>query len=311
MRAMLVTAFGEPGTVGDKPRPEPEAGELLVRVRAAGVNAMDAMVRAGFMKDFMEHRFPLTPGQDYAGTVEALGPEVEGFAPGDEIFGAVGKAYLGGGSFAEYVTVNAALASRRPAGLAPEAAAALTTAGTTALVAVDALDAEAGDTIAVVGAAGGVGGFAVQLATLRGFRVVAVTREEHEPFVRELGAIEVLDYRRGDLTSQLRRAVPDGLAGIVDVFHDADGLLALVPAIKPGGTIATPSAMGAEAAFEGQSVRVRPVRAAVNRAGELAHLAAEGTLKVPLETLPLDQAPEAVHRQATRGNRGKLVLKVG
>lgn len=311
MRAMVVETFGQAGTIGEKPRPEVEEGELLVKVRAASVNAMDAMVRAGFAKDFMEHRFPLTLGLDYAGTVEAVGPGVDGFAVGDEVFGAVGKSYQGGGTFAEYVTANAAVAAHRPSGLSPEAAAALPTAGTTALAAVDALGADRGQTVAVVGASGGVGGFAVQLAALRGLKVVAVTRPEHEAYVRELGATEFVDYTDGDLTEKLRTVAPEGLAGLADVFHDAQGLLALVPAIKPGGRIATPSAMGTEQAFEGQPVTAQYVRAAQARVGELGTLAAEGRLTVPFEVLPFEQAPEAVHRQSTRGNRGKLVISIG
>src|SRR6266566_1022876 len=164
MRAFFVNTFGETGEVGERTKPEPGEGELLVRVRAAGVNAMDPVIRAGFAKDFMEHRFPITPGLDYAGTIEAIGPGVAGFTTGDEIFGSVGKSYMGEGSFAEYVTVAAGLAARRPAGLSPEVAAALPIAGGTALAAIDALDAKPGETIAVVGAARGVGGFVVQLA---------------------------------------------------------------------------------------------------------------------------------------------------
>jgi NADPH:quinone reductase-like Zn-dependent oxidoreductase len=310
MRAFLVNTFGEPGQIGERPKPEAAEGQLLVRVRAAGVNAMDPIIRAGFAKDFMEHRFPLTPGLDYAGTVEAIGPGVTGFAVGDEVFGSVGKSFAGEGSFAEYVTVAAALATRRPAGLSPEAAAALPLAGSTALAAIDALDAKPGDTIAVVGAAGGVGGFVVQLAVLRGLKVIAVTRSEHADYVRGLGASDVVDYTTGDLTGQLQAKAPEGLAGIVDVFHDAQHLLALVPAVRPGGRIATPAAMGAAQAFAGQPVTAHNVRAATDRVGELAELAANGSLKIEVEVLPLDQAAEAIHRQSTRGNRGKLVLAV-
>jgi NADPH:quinone reductase-like Zn-dependent oxidoreductase len=97
MRAFMVEQFGDAGSVGERPKPDAGDGQLLVRVRAAGVNAFDPVVRAGFLKDFMEHRFPLTPGLDYAGTVEALGPGVAGFAVGDEVFGAVGKPYQGEG----------------------------------------------------------------------------------------------------------------------------------------------------------------------------------------------------------------------
>jgi NADPH:quinone reductase len=310
MRAFMVNTFGEVGQLGERSKPEPAEGELLVRVRAAGVNAMDPIIRAGFAKDFMEHRLPITPGLDYAGSVEALGPGVDGFAIGDEVFGAVGKPYFGEGSFAEYVTVNAALAAKRPATLTPEVAAALPTAAGTALAAVDSLDAKQGDMIAVVGAAGGVGGFVVQLAALRGIKVIAVTRPEHAAYVRGLGASDVVDYTKAGLTAQLQAKAPEGLAGIVDVFHDAQQLLALAPAVRSGGRIATPAAMGAAEAFAGQPVTAHNVRAATDRVGELADLAADGSLKVEVEVLPLEQAADAIHRQSTRGNRGKLVLAV-
>jgi NADPH:quinone reductase-like Zn-dependent oxidoreductase len=313
MRAFVINEFGETGHVGEKPKPEAGEGQLLVRVRAAGVNAMDPVFRAGFAKDFMEHRFPLTPGLDYAGTVQEVGSGVEGFAIGDEVFGAVGKPYAGEGTFAEFVAVTAASAAHRPPGLAPDAAAALPTAGGTALAAVDALDAKPGDTIAVIGAAGGVGGFAVQLAALRGLKVIAVTRSEHADYVRELGASDFVDYHAGSLAEQLGARVPEGLTGIIDVFHDAAHLVALVPAIKPGGRIATPAAMGVDQAFGGQPVTAVMVRAATDAGSvtELGRLAEAGRLNVPIEVLPLDQAADAIHRQSTRGNRGKLVLTLG
>src|SRR5215210_7261508 len=153
MRAFIVNAFGDTGQVGERPKPEPTEGQLLVRVRAAGVNAMDPIIRAGFARDFMEHRFPLTLGLDYAGTVEAIGPGVTGFAVGDEVFGSVGKSFAGEGSFAEYATVSAAVAAHRPPSITPEVAAALPLAGGTALASLDAVGAESGDAIAVVGAA--------------------------------------------------------------------------------------------------------------------------------------------------------------
>ncbi len=310
MRAFLIPEFGATGSVGEKSRPEPGEGELLVRVRYAGVNAMDPIIRAGFMKDFMEHRFPLTPGLDYAGTVEEIGAGVEGFAIGDEVFGSAGKPHAGDGTFAEYATVNAALAAHRPAELAPEVAAALPLAGGTALAAVDALEARAGDVVAVVGAAGGVGGLATEIAALRGLRVVAATRGEHLDHVRKLGAGDAIDYTKGDLTERLRAAVPDGLAGIIDVFHDAQGLLALAPAVRAGGRIVTPIARGLEEAFADQPVTAVFVAAARDRVAELGTLAVAGSLHVPVEVLPLDEAAEAIHRQSTRGNRGKLVLRI-
>lgn len=310
MRAFIIPEFGDRGSVGERPKPEPGEGQILVRVRAASVNAMDPIFRGGYYKDFMEHRLPLTPGLDYAGTVEAIGPGVEGIAVGDEVFGAAGKPYAGEGTLAEYVTGTAQLAARRPERLSLEQAAALPTAGTTALAAVDALELDEGATIAIVGAAGGVGAFATQLAARRGIEVIALTKGDNTAFVRELGAADVIDYTAGDITEELRARRPEGLDGIIDLFHDAQGLLALVPAVKPGGRIVSPVAMGAEQAFEGQPVTALVVRAATDRAAELGELAADGALTVPVEVLPLDRAAEAIDRQATRQVRGKLVLTI-
>lgn len=310
MRAFIIPEFGNPGRMGEKPTPTLDDGQILVRVKAAGVNAMDPIFRAGFARDFMEHRFPLTPGLDYAGTVAAVAPDVARFAVGDEVFGAVGKPYAGDGSFAEYVAVNATLAAHRPLELLPAVAAGLPTAGGTALAAVDAVGADGGDSIAVIGAAGGVGGFAVQLAVLRGLHVIAVTRPEHAAYVQELGAADVIDYTVGNVTEDLRAKAPNGLAGIIDVFDDTTGLLALVPAVRPGGRIVSPAAMDIERAFAGQPVSGHAVRAATNRVVELGELAASGRLRVDVEVLPLERAAEAIHRQSTRGHRGKLVLEV-
>ena len=101
MRALFYPDFGVDGVVGDRPTPEAGEGQVLVKVKAAAINAMDPILASGAFKDFMEHRLPLTPGSDYAGTVVAVGPGVSGIAIGDEVFGDVGKMYAGEGSLAE------------------------------------------------------------------------------------------------------------------------------------------------------------------------------------------------------------------
>jgi NADPH:quinone reductase-like Zn-dependent oxidoreductase len=284
---------------------------MLVRVKAAGVNAMDPAMRAGFTKDWREHRFPLTPGSDYAGTVEAVGPGVQEFAVGDEVFGDIGKSFYGEGSFAELVAVDAKLAAKRPSQVSAIHASTLARAGGTAFAAVDALGAQPGDTIAVVGAGGGVGSYAVRLAVARGVRVIAATRPEQADYVRSLGASDVVDATAPDLADQLKALAPGGLAGIVDVFHDAASLEPLTAAVRDGGTISTPAAMGAEQAFAGQRVTARNVRAAVDHMAELGELAAAGKLDVRIEELPLEQTAEALDRMASNGTVGKLVIVVG
>jgi NADPH:quinone reductase-like Zn-dependent oxidoreductase len=310
MRSYAVAEFGTPGTIIDRPVPQPDEGQILVHVQAAGVNAMDPILASGVARGFLEHRLPLTPGIEYAGVVAAVGPGVTDVAVGDAVFGAVGKPYFGDGSWAEYVTAAAGLAAPLPAGLDPTRAAALPTAGGTALALLDAVDLEPGDTVAIVGSGGGVGSFAVQLAARAGLRVVAVTNGAKADYVRGLGAADVIDYTAGDITDQLRARYPDGVGGIIDNHHDVDGLLALAPAVRAGGRIASPRAQGAAEAFAGLPVSALAVQAATDRAGELGALAASGDLQVPVQTMPLEDASQALDNQTAGNVRGKQVLVV-
>jgi NADPH:quinone reductase-like Zn-dependent oxidoreductase len=310
MRAFIVPEFGQSGSIDQQPVPQPAEGQVLVRVRAAGVNAADVMVRAGYLKDYMEHRFPLIPGRDFAGTIEAVGPGVTEFAPGDEVFGTTDKPYQGEGSFAEYATAFAQNIARRPEGLSVEQAAALPVAGGTALAALDALGANEGDTIAVVGAAGGVGSFVTGLAAARGLKVVAVTKAANAEYVRGLGATDVVDYTAGDVVSQLQEKHPEGLAGVIDLFNDAQGAAALAAIVRPGGRVVSTIAMGIDQVLADQPVTGQLVQAAVDRAAELAEMAAAGRIRAEVEVVPLERAADALDRQMGKQVRGKQVLAI-
>jgi NADPH:quinone reductase-like Zn-dependent oxidoreductase len=296
--------------VTERPVPKPEEGQILVRVKAAGVNAMDTVLVSGAYKDYMEHRLPLIPGLDYAGTVEDVGPGVTGFAVGDEVFGAAGKSYAGEGTFAELVTASAALAVHRPESLSVEEAAAIPTAGGTALAEVDAAEVGAGDKVMIVGAAGGVGAFAVALATQRGASVIAVTNAANSASVRELGASEVVDYTAEDIYAQVERFAPDGLDALIDNFNDAAGIIPFAELVRAGGHVVSPRAMGADQTLADMDVKVHLVRAATDRIGELADIAARGQMKIALETYPLERTGDALARQATRQTPGKIVVLV-
>lgn len=311
MRAFMIADFGQPGSVGERPRPEPGEGQILVRVRAAGVTPMDPVYGTGIYKSYMEHRLPLTPGTDYAGTVVVVGPRVDGFAVGDEVFGDVGKPYVGEGSFAEYVAADAHKATHRPSSIPVEVAATLPRSATTALEAVDALHAAPGSTVAIIGAAGGIGSFATEFAAWRGLKVVAVTRPENFEYVRGLGAADVIDYTSGDVITELRSRYPDGLTGVIDLFHDAQRLVPFAAAVVPDGWLVSPLARDADAALAGTAVHVHLTGIPYQRAPEVARLLTESPTRVGIEALSLDRAPEALARQATRQVRGKLVLSLG
>src|SRR5476651_857707 len=168
MRAFALDAFGQPGSIHDVPEPEPGEGQVRVRVATASLNPFDNAVLAGYMKDRMEHRFPFVPASDFSGTIDALGSGVHGFSVGDPVFGVTGKMFLGEGTLAEKTTASAGTIAKRPQSLSEVDAAALSLAGVSALMCVDAAALQPKDVVVVVGASGGIGSYTVQLAKLRG-----------------------------------------------------------------------------------------------------------------------------------------------
>lgn len=311
MRAFAIKRFGEPGSVQEFPRPEAREGEVLVRVRAAGVNAIDPLLASGVLQAMMEHRLPLIPGLDMSGTVEAVGAAVEDLRVGEEVYGRSTKPFFGEGTFAEFaVTQRQGLWPKPPSVSHPEAAG-LGTAGTEALALVDAVGLQPSETVVIVGAAGGVGTFATQLAARTGARVIAVTGADNAPFVRDLGAHEVIDYGAGDLASAIRSLAPDGVDAIIDLHSDRDTLTGLASTVKRGGRAVSPMNAVDSVALAELGVSGANVRAATDRVGELGEMAARGDLRVPVSrAFTLDLAGEALAVQASHTSRGKLVVLV-
>ena len=309
MRAFSIQKFGEAGSVQPRPVPVPQEGEVLVRVKAAGVNAMDPIITSGAYQAMMEHRLPLTPGLDVSGVVEAIGPDVEGLGAGDEVYGRSTKTYFGDGSFAELMVTTPAGLARKPAALSHTQAGALGTAGTTALALVDAADIQRGQTVTIVGAAGGVGAFTTQLAARAGARVIAVTSQAGAALVRDLGVADVVDYDGGDVAAAIRALAPAGVDALIDLHSDRDTLLALAATVKPGGRVLSPVGAVDADALQARGIHGANVRAATDRVGELGEMVARGQLRVPVSrTFTLDQAGEALAEQATHKAPGKLVI---
>jgi len=313
MRVFALDSFGEPGSVRELPAPEPAEGQVLVRVRAAGVNPFDAAVAQGYAKDMMEHRFPLVPGVDAAGVVEAVGRGVDDFAVGDEVFGGVGKPYLGEGTYAEATTMSAGTVWRKPTSLDFAQAAAVPLSGATALTLLDAVALGAGKTVLVIGASGGVGSFLVQLAAGRGARVVGVCSGPNVAYARGLGAAHVIDYTTGDVGDAVRSQHPDGLDAIVDLVGDAPAVTALSGQLRPGGRVAS-AAFGAdeeELAKRGISAANVVTWLTAEQLVKLVRWLEDGTLRLPeIHALPFEHAADALAKIGTKHTRGKLVLTV-
>ncbi|MFH9677359.1 NADP-dependent oxidoreductase [Streptomyces sp. NPDC017405] len=303
-RTVTFSEYGDPEVlqVVERPLPVPGAGEVRLAVRAAGVNPLDWKIRSGAAASFSPVEFPVVPGGDVAGVVDAVGPGVTGFAVGDEVLGSIGF-----GGYAEAVVVSAGTLTRKPASVPWETAAALPAAANTAVHALDELKLREGETLVIDGAAGGVGTVAVQLAVLRGARVVGTAREANHAYLRSLGATPV-EYGTG-LADRVRSVAPQG----VDAVLDASGRGSLPALIEVAGG---PDRVVTIADFSAAGLGVRMVSAdaegAGRRIGEAAALAAEGKLTVPIAaTYSLQEAAEA-HRVSEQGHvRGKLVILPG
>ncbi|MEV1169699.1 NADP-dependent oxidoreductase [Nonomuraea sp. NPDC049784] len=294
-------------------RPMPRRNEVLVKVRAAGVNPPDWKVRrTPFPPHFVEP--PLIPGWDVSGVVEEIGEYVGRFKPGDEVFGMVDFPYPAG-AYAEYVVARPRHLARKPAGIDHVQAAALPMPALTAWQAFsDIVEISPGQRVLVHAAAGGVGHLAVQLAKLRGAYVIGTTRASKHDFVRGLGADEVIDYTSVDFSEVLSD---------VDIVLDMVGLMARgqeyplrsLRVLRPGGMFIAGSGMtpADAAAFDQAGVRrgqfsVEPDHAAL---AEIAALAADGKLAAHVDRVfPLADAAKAHAVMESGDFVGKLVLTV-
>jgi NADPH2:quinone reductase len=309
MRAFIVPEFGADGTVGERPLPEPGEGEVRVRVDAAGVNAVDVPVVAGYLNQYIETRLPLVPGLDMAGTVDAVGAGVTSVAVGDNVYGNIQKPFFGDGTFAEFVVAPAANLHQRPLTIDAVTAAALPLSGGTALGLIAGAQLQRGQVVMIMGAGGGVGSYAIALAVRAGAKVIAATRGELAEQVRHLGASEVVDYTKGDVVPAVLANHPAGIDAIIDSSSDDATLKRLADALKQGGRLV---ALSRTIDVEGLAARgLVGVQAGVagDRIGELAELVVAG-LRIPVTTYPLADAGRALTEQGTRQVRGKLVLNI-
>jgi NADPH2:quinone reductase len=310
MKAFTLDEFDTPPALRDDiPEPQAASDEVVVRVQASSANPVDSAIAGGALRAMGGYDFPVTLGRDYAGVIEEVGDGVEGFAPGDEVFGFVPgmSATVHDGSWAERIAVPTERLVRKPDGVAPESAGAAGVAGATALAAVDALELGEGDAVLVIGATGGVGSFAVQLAARAGATVVAPGRTDDAEYLRNLGVAEIID-RDADLVSAVRASHPDGVDGLIDVVsYDAETFNAHAEALREGGRAASP----VRAAGDGPgrfNVGGSPDPPILGRLGEQL---ASGSVRVPIQhTYSLAEAGQALADLGEKHTQGKLAIEL-
>jgi len=309
MRAVGFTEFGDPSVmkIVTVPVPSPGPGQLRVRVAAATVNPTDIGFRMGGRRLPDGVAPPYIAGMDLAGVIDAVGPDVSGWQAGDRVMAAVSPWVPGGGAQAQYVLVSQDQLARVPDGMSLEAAATLPMNAMTVRAALDMLALAPGQTLAVTGSAGAVGGYAIQLGARDGLTVIGDAKPEDEALIKSFGAKHVVP--RGDaMAAAVRTLYPDGVDAVLDA-----ALLgpAVLPAIRDGGQLMCVRP------FQGEIERDIKVSLVLvgshlhegGRLAELADLAAKGVVTLRIaELIPAENAAEAHRRLEAGGVRGRLVL---
>lgn len=312
MRAVVVEEFGaEPGLVR-LPVPEPGAGEILVKIHAAGLNPFDWKVADGALAGVVDHAFPLVLGSDGAGVVEQVGPGVTEFERGDRVYGQFMNLPRGHGSYADYALVaEDGKVATIPDTLPFALAAALPTASVTAYQAIKAARLEVGQTILVNGASGGVGQSAVQFAANAGAHVLATAPPDLAEHLRGLGAAEVIDFTLSPTVEQVLARHAEGVDAVLDLVTTAGDGNPLADLLRPGGVLVSTNGAAYPDDLSERDLRgVNLYNQATREDLEvLAGLADTGKLLVTIEAeVPLGDAPAAVARARSGQAAGKTVL---
>ncbi|MET9341811.1 NADP-dependent oxidoreductase [Nonomuraea sp. NPDC003804] len=307
MRAVGITSFGGPEALSvlDLPTPEPGQGEVRVRVHAAPIHNFDLVARAGWLGPMLPAGPTYVFGWDASGTVDAVGPGVSGFTPGDRVVGMSDWLETKAGTQAEFVVLKAGALAPAPTTVSMDEAATLPINALTAMRVLDLLGLSEGQTLAVTGAGGAVGGYVVELARRRGIEVIGLSSSQDEAFVTGFGARFV--PRSDDPVGALRAAAPGGVDGLADAATIGHAML---DAVRDCGAFAGLTPPKTPSPARGIQVHQVHVESDGARLRELVSLVEERRLTLRVfQSFPLEQAGQAHTLMAKGGLRGRLVLK--
>ncbi len=312
MRAFAVRSFGEAPAIHDLPIPAAD-GTFLIRVKYAGVNPIDYKLLERLTA---ASTYPFVMGADFAGVIERVPAGERDFRAGDRIFG-MARTH---GAYAEYTAVAPGAQTEPlahiPDGVTDEQAAALPIAAATALGSLELLGTGAGQRLVVMGATGGVGGYAVQMARSRGAHVIATVRGDADE-ARRLGAEEVYDTRTVEVIGALHAVHPDGVDAVLDLVNGADAIRRDAEILKSGGSLVSTIHVADEKWFAERQITAHNIAGNANPSAsprglnEIARMLADGTITARIQsTVELDGAGQILEKLRNGGLRGKAVIRL-
>ena len=310
MRAVYYQKFGHVDVIetGQLDVPELKEGEVLVKIKAAAINPVDAAVREGHLKSFLPYLFPIIPGWDVAGIVEERGFSARRFNVGNEVYAYARRPMVHFGTFAEYIVLPESYLALRPKSLSFEEASGIPLVGLTAYQCLySAGNLQEGQTVLILGASGGVGSIGIQLVKAKGARVIGVASEKNHAYMKKLGADETIDYKGVHIGEAVKKMIPEGVDLIFDCAS-GETLNQSISVLKPSGKLVSilNRGEGLDKSINFQYVFVEP------NATQLAHLcelAEEGKLKVHVsQQYHLENAVEAFKQIETHHTTGKIVI---
>lgn len=316
MKAMLIENFGgvEQLNLADVPIPTPQADEVLIEIAYTSVNPVEWKIREGMLNDILPHEFPIILGWDAAGTISAMGNNVTAFKPGDKVYAYCRKPTVHDGTYAEFITMDAAAVAPMPSNLSFAEAATIPLTGLTAWQALfDFAQLQAGNKLLIHAGSGGVGSLAIQFAKHCGATVYTTASRKNHDYVRELGADVTIDYTAENFVDVIKTAEPAG----IDVVFDTLGGTAQESSyqvLKKGGTLVSIVAPPAVQTAEQYQVKAGFVFVSPNgkQLRQIAELIEGGGVRPAniAEELELKDAAIAQEKSRAHHIRGKIVLKI-
>ncbi len=314
MKAVIIHEFGgrEKLILTEVPPLKPGEGEVLIRIKASGVNPVDWKIREGLRKDRLNHQFPIILGWEMAGIVEELGYAARRFKVEDKVYGLCRRPIVQKGTYAEYIAIPESYITFMPRNLSFEKAAAVPLSGLTAYQCLfDRARLKRGETVLIVGASGGVGGFAVQFVKAIQAKVIAVASSRHQTYLKRLGADHFLDYTKGDFRLAVKALRPKGVS-VVLAAVGGESLLQSYDCVKKGGRLVTIVEPGDQDMASHKKIKLfyHFVEPNSRQLDHIRDWIEEKKVKIHLSGIfPLEQARRAQELIETGHTQGKIVLK--